>query len=103
MAEIIIFLGIGILPFVLSIFLQKKIIQSNKSVILKSIGNYVLLALVQTTLLVGLLLIQIALFPDVAEAAIGWLFVAYVIYSPFVLIFNLIVMMVAHRILRKKI
>ncbi|WP_338449762.1 hypothetical protein R4Z09_27045 [Niallia oryzisoli] len=103
MAEIIILLGIGILPVVLSIFLQKKIIQSNKSVVLKSIGNYVLLALVQTILLVGLLLIQIAMFPDVAGGAIGWFFVAYVIYSPFVLIFNLVVMIVAHRILRKKI
>ncbi|KAA9029958.1 hypothetical protein [Niallia endozanthoxylica] len=102
MTEIILLLGFAILPLVLSVFLQKKIIQSNKAIVLKSIGNFILLALVQTILLVGFIFMQIAMFPDVAEATAGWLFVAYVIYSPFVLIFNLIVILVAHRMLRKR-
>ena len=103
MTEIILSLGFAILPLVLIVFLQKKIIQSNKNIVLKSIGNFILLTLVQTILLVGFIFMQIAMFPDASESAAGWLFVAYVIYSPFVLIFNLIVILAAYRMLRKRI
>lgn len=97
---LIIYFSVVYLPSILTIFLQKKIVYSGNRTILKSIGNFVLLYLLQATFVIGLVFIYYALNPSSGEA-IGWLIVMFLWFSPIILLVNLIILIISHYVFKK--
>ncbi|MDQ0971090.1 membrane protein CcdC involved in cytochrome C biogenesis [Neobacillus niacini] len=95
---LIVLLAIPLLPV---LFLQKKINIAGKKVVLKSIGNYFLLLLIQILMFVGSVYFLIATNISKGEGA-GWLLILFLFASPFILIADLVIMLLAYKKYGKK-